>query len=78
MRRKQGKTKGATSFVSVPLGVLNKTFKESALILISRKFAETNGIEGQRVETSTGSKEGREEMQSHAPIKFKAEDVSDF
>ena len=78
MRKKQGKTKGATSFVSVPLGVLNETFKEGALILVSRKFAETNGIEGKRVETSTGSKKGREEMESHAPIEFKTEDVNDF
>mgnify|MGYP003632695844 FL=1 len=78
MRKKQGKTKGATSFVSVSLGVLNETFREGALILVSRKFAETNGIQGERVATSTGSKQGREEMQSHAPIEFKSEDVSDF
>jgi hypothetical protein len=70
MRKKQGKTKGATSFVSVSLGVLNETFREGAIILISRKFAETNGIQGERVTTSTGSKEGREEMESHAPIEI--------
>ena len=56
--------------MSVSLGVLNKTFREGAIILISRKFAETNGIQGERVTTSTGSKEGREEMESHAPIEI--------
>ena len=76
--KKQRKTKGATSFVSIPLGILNETFKEGALILVSRKFAETNGITGKRVETSTGSKEGRAEMNSHTPIEFKSEDLTDF
>ena len=42
--KRQGKTKGATSFVQIPLRILNKNFKEGATITISRKFAEANNL----------------------------------
>jgi hypothetical protein len=78
MKRKQGKTKGATSFLSVSLADLNEILKPEALVLVSRKFAETLGLHGERVTTSTGSLEGRQEMQSHESIEFKSEDLSEF
>ena len=45
----RGKKKGATSFVSVPLGTLNHILRPEANVLVSRRFAETLGIEGERV-----------------------------
>ena len=43
-KKKQGKTKGATSFVQILLRTLNENFKEGATITISRKFAEANNL----------------------------------
>lgn len=41
MKRKgSGKTKGATSFVAVSLGELNRVLKEGAVVVVSRKYAE--------------------------------------
>ena len=41
MKRKgSGKTKGATSFVQVTLGELNRVLKEGAVVVVSRKYAE--------------------------------------
>ena len=41
----RGKTKGATSFVSVPLGVLNTVLRPEASVMVSRRYAETLGLE---------------------------------
>ena len=41
MKRKgSGKTKGATSFVQVTLGELNRVVKEGAVVVVSRRYAE--------------------------------------
>lgn len=40
----RGKTKGATSFVSVPLGVLNTVLRPGASVMVSRRYAETLGL----------------------------------
>tara|TARA_R100001377_G_scaffold70428_1_gene45879 strand:- start:439 stop:669 length:231 start_codon:yes stop_codon:yes gene_type:complete len=40
----RGKTKGATSFVSVPLGVLNTVLRPEASVMVSRRYAETLGL----------------------------------
>jgi len=48
-KKRQGKTKGATSFVQISLRILNKTFKEGATITIGRKFAEANNLVGEGV-----------------------------
>tara|TARA_B100000131_G_scaffold124469_1_gene121592 strand:+ start:704 stop:937 length:234 start_codon:yes stop_codon:yes gene_type:complete len=45
----RGKKKGATSFVSVSLETLNTILRPEANVLVSRRFAETLGIEGDRV-----------------------------
>ena len=46
MAGKRGKTKGATSFMSVSLGTLNSVLREGATVLVSRRWAETLGLEG--------------------------------
>ena len=41
MKRKgSGRTKGATSFVKVNLGELNRVLKEDATVIVSRRYAE--------------------------------------
>jgi hypothetical protein len=46
MKRKgSGKTKGATSFVAVTLGELNRVLRESAVVVVSRKYAEQLRLE---------------------------------
>jgi len=42
--KRQGKTKGATSFILMKLGVLNENFKPNAYVKVSRKWAEENNI----------------------------------
>lgn len=39
------KVKGATSFAKVTLAELNRVFKEDALILVSKRFAEAAGLD---------------------------------
>jgi|TARA_B100001939_G_scaffold328294_1_gene323518 pantoate kinase len=42
--KRQGKTKGATSFVMIPLHILNERFMPKQPVKISRKFAEETGL----------------------------------
>ena len=44
-----GRKKGSVSFCLVPLTELNSKLPSGAIILVSRKFAESMGIEGQPV-----------------------------
>tara|TARA_R100000008_G_scaffold86711_1_gene81064 strand:+ start:7731 stop:8015 length:285 start_codon:yes stop_codon:yes gene_type:complete len=44
MTKRQGKTKGATSFVMIPLQDLNERFMPKQPIKVSRKFAEENSM----------------------------------
>ena len=50
---KRGKTKGATSFVSIPLGTLNAVLRPEATVLVSRRYAETLGLSGDQVKVSS-------------------------
>ena len=50
---KRGKTKGATSFVSIPLGSLNAVLRPEATVLVSRRYAETLGLSGDQVKVSS-------------------------
>ena len=43
-QKRQGKTKGATSFVMIELKRLTESFMPSHRIKVSRKFAEENGL----------------------------------
>ena len=42
--RGRGKTKGATSFVTISLDTLNHVLKPTASVMVSRKFAEALGL----------------------------------
>ena len=46
----RGKVKGATSFVLVGLNALNHVLKPAAMVMVSRKFADTLNLESRRVE----------------------------
>ena len=50
---KRGKTKGATSCVSIPLGTLNAVLRPEATVLVSRRYAETLGLSGDQVKVSS-------------------------
>ena len=53
MAGKQGKTKGATSFVYVALAELNSVLRPEANVLVSRKYAETLNINYEQVSLSS-------------------------
>ena len=53
-----GRTKGATSFVTVSLAQLNDTLKPQATVIISRRFAENVGISGRAFSATTKNIEG--------------------
>ena len=46
----RGKVKGATSFVLVGLNDLNHVLKPAAMVMVSRKFADTLNLESRKVE----------------------------
>ena len=46
----RGKVKGATSFVLVGLNDLNHVLNPAAMVMVSRKFADTLNLESRRVE----------------------------
>ena len=52
-KKGSGRTKGATSFVTVTLDQLNETLKPQATIVISRRFAENVGIAGRTFSATT-------------------------
>lgn len=52
-KKGSGRTKGATSFVTVTLNQLNETLKPQATIIISRRFAENVGISGRTFSATT-------------------------
>jgi hypothetical protein len=47
MRKEGGRTKGATSFVTVSLGELNRVLKEEAVVVVSRKYADALSLKSQ-------------------------------
>jgi hypothetical protein len=53
----RGKTKGAGSFVTVSLKQLNTILRDEANVIVSRRFAETLGLGGIRIEGSPKSME---------------------
>ena len=52
-KKGSGRTKGATSFVTVTLNQLNDTLKPQATVIISRRFAENVGISGRPFSATT-------------------------
>ena len=46
---KRGKPKGATSYVMVSLGELNRILRPEAMVMVSRKFSETLNLEAKKI-----------------------------
>ena len=68
-----GRKKGSYSFLQVKLSDLNDTLKDSATVLVSRKWAEQIGLTGrvfvantQAMETTTGKPTAKPE--DNAPV----------
>lgn len=55
-----GRTKGATSFVTVTLAELNENLKPQATVIVSRRYAENMGIMGRPFSATTKN------IESHA------------
>ena len=62
----RGKTKGATSFVSVPLGVLNSVLRPEATVMVSRRYAETLGLESDDINVT--SNDMKKEIKDKADV----------
>ena len=62
----RGKTKGATSFVSVPLGTLNAVLRPEASVMVSRRYAETRGLESDDI--NVNSNDMKKEIKDKADI----------
>ena len=52
-KKGSGRTKGATSFVTVTLNDLNEMLKPQATVIISRRYAENMGITGKPFSATT-------------------------
>jgi len=52
-RKGSGKTKGAGSFVVMPLSELNSILKDNAQVIVSRRFAETLSLDGNAFKATT-------------------------
>ena len=52
-RKGSGKTKGAGSFVVMPLSELNNILKNNAQVIVSRRFAETLSLDGNAFKATT-------------------------
>ena len=65
----RGKTKGAGSFQQVNLRELNRVLKEDAVVIVSRRFAETLSLEVQEFQATT------ENIKAKQPVDFKTEEL---
>ena len=63
----RGKTKGAGSFQQVNLRELNRVLKEDAVVIVSRRFAETLSLEVEEFQATT------ENIKAKQPVDFKSE-----
>ena len=53
---KRGPKAGATQFIGVSLGELNRILKEDAIVLVSRKYSDMLNIEGKGVRHLSNNK----------------------
>ena len=53
---KRGPKAGATQFIGVSLGELNRILKEDAVVLVSRKYSDMLNIEGKSVRHLSNNK----------------------
>ena len=65
----RGKTKGAGSFVIINLRELNRVLKEDAIVVVSRRFAETLNLTVDKFVAST------ENIKAKKPVDFKSEEL---
>ena len=65
----RGKTKCAGSFLQVNLKELNRVLKEDAVVVVSRRFAETLNLEVEQFEASTTN------IKAKKPVDFKSEEL---
>jgi hypothetical protein len=54
-KKGSGRTKGATSFMTVPLTRLNSYLKKNSQVVISRRWATTLGMRGKNVRVVEGN-----------------------
>ena len=65
----RGKTKGAGSFLQVNLRELNRVLREDAIVIVSRRYAETLNLKVDKFEATTNNIKAKE------PIDFKSEEL---
>lgn len=65
----RGKTKGAGSFLQVNLRELNRVLKEDAVVVISRRYAETLNLKVEKFEATTDN------IKAKTPVDFKSEEL---
>tara|TARA_R100001244_G_scaffold127852_1_gene98618 strand:+ start:48 stop:287 length:240 start_codon:yes stop_codon:yes gene_type:complete len=72
MRKKgSGRTKGATSFVKVSLGELNRVLREDATVIVSRRYAEQLELARETFSATTKNIEAHAktiEVEVHEPV----------
>jgi hypothetical protein len=66
----RGKTKGAGSFLQVNLRELNRVLKEDAVVVISRRYAETLNLEVEQFKATT------ENIKAKKPVDFNSEELA--
>ena len=66
----RGKTKGAGSFLQVNLRELNRVLKEDAIVVVSRRYAETLNLQVDKFEATT------ENIKAKKPVDFKSEELA--
>ena len=65
----RGKTKGAGSFLQVDLRELNRVLKEDAIVVVSRRSAETLNLKVDKFKATTDN------IKAKKPVDFKSEEL---
>jgi hypothetical protein len=65
----RGKTKGAGSFLQVSLRELNRVLREDAVVVVSRRYAETLNLNVEIFEATTTN------IKAKKPVEFKSEQL---
>ena len=65
----RGKTKGAGSFLQVNMRELNRVLKEDAIVVVSRRYAETLNLDVENFKATTTN------IKAKQPVDFKSEEL---
>ena len=82
-KKGSGKTKGAGSFVVMPLAELTNVLKDTAQVIVSRRFAETLSLDGAAFKATTenikalGTQIEVTEQELETTINIKTSDLND-